>query len=156
MEEKVTLFELISIVLAFYAAILSTILMIRRIIENRKKLTIQLIYTTFYETLTLRISNKSKNPIIIQSISTGISGKEKIPINAMFERGTPEYPHKISSFDSWDNTLLFLTYMPFLDEKRITITVIDSEGDKFIKYSLYENNGKFSNFEKMKIRRKMK
>ena len=144
-----TLFEFLSIVLILYATILSTILGIHELSENRRKLGIVVIVQSFSNTISLRIINKGKNPIYVQGISIGFEGYGLAPMNGIFEGRIMTFPLKLSSYDIWEEKLSTNFFCGFIEKKKINISIQDSEGKSYSKYSVYESNDKFGGYTKI-------
>ena len=82
-----TQYEVLSIVLALVAFVLSTISGVYQLSENRRRLKIEFIFRSFSDTLSLRIINKGKNPIYIQGITVGFEGEGAAPLIVCLTEG---------------------------------------------------------------------
>lgn len=150
-----TMFEVLTVILAFYAAVLSTVLMANELIAEKERVKIVIEKIAFYEQARLIIINQSKKPITIGDISMELlthGGGESVPRNSMFHPDLrDENLHiKIGSFDS-----IALNFESALNDEimqsqgnvvRIIVYTID--GHEFSRFSTRTVNPKWGSIEK--------
>lgn len=140
------LFEQVKTFLAIYGAITSTVLLIREILKERRKITIILEYVAWYERVQIVIVNSGHRPITITEISMRIFSSngeddfgEPIPKNALFDLDLLDkpLPQIIKDGESVSLPLSSVISKNLLDNKlKAKINIFDAEGNKFSDFKI--------------------
>lgn len=155
--------DIVTIIIAAYAAILSTILGVYEFRKEKRSIKIYLEHVYFYETVQLTIFNMGHRAITINEISmlveVGTQGKVKrpyfdpVPANSMFntDRST-ELPFELE--DGKQKTIrLSQTVSDMLLNNRLSarITVFDAEGNQYKNYEKRGYNPKWGYYQKIHL-----
>jgi len=150
------LFEQVKTFLAVYGAITSTVLLIREILKERRRITIILEYVAWYERVQIVIVNSGHRPITISEISMRILSSngednfgEPIPKNALFDLDKIEKPLPKIIKDGESIILpLSQTISEHLLENNfnVKIFVYDAEGHEFMNFKKRLNNPKWGQY----------
>lgn len=141
-------YELISLLIAGYAALLSSILAFRAITENRRILKIKFVYVLFYEKIELILENSGKKPLTISSIILGDSIYDTAPLNSMFQDEFSGFPIKLEPNVEFRITLSEIFYDYFHNDT-LKIFVFDNDGNVYTKYKKYQLNPKKGGLERI-------
>lgn len=142
------IFNSISLILAIYGAIVSTILGINQILSYSKRLKIIIQYNAFYENMFLIIANISRRPITIMGLSANTSGGGPVPLNSMFRDDEclgEIFPFTIKPFET--RNLKIHEFFSF-DNETLSLTVYDIEGKAYSKFKKQIFNAKWGFVEK--------
>lgn len=143
--------DIISLSIALYAALVSTLLAIIKIRSNSKILKIVIDYVYFYETAYLRLINQSARPITIASIAMQ-TDRESVPSNCMFipDEGEIRFPKMVPEYSSIQLHLEVVLSTYILQEKarNLSIQVFDIDGKVYSKYKIRGINGKWGDVDK--------
>ena len=150
-----TTFEIITLIIAGYAALLSTFLAVREIIKERKNLEIKIVISVFENTADLVLFNNSNKPLIVNSISIIISHgipdhEETVHLVDMYSQDEKEwlnYPLTIEPF-SEVRAGLNITLIKYIEDNLFKILVYDANGEIHKKHKLYYINTKYGGFGK--------
>jgi len=137
--------DIISLSIALYAALVSTILAIIKIRSNSKILKIVLDYYDYYENVYLLFINKSARPITIANISIDLDG-DPVPFPFMFEFDGEGLclPRTINAYSSVEFKLSGPVFNSIITEKakNVSIKVFDIEGKVYSKYKIRQVNSR--------------
>ncbi len=140
-------YEIITLVIAIWGALISTILAIREILRENKKISIYLYYIEFEERYKISIVNTGTRPFELTDISLSInwSGKgeyDPIPIGSRFDE-IVNFPQIIEAGHSVSYYLSSVYYEALSNNGILSVEVFDSEGNVYNKYSKNYHNIKY-------------
>jgi hypothetical protein len=160
--------DIITIILAAYAAVLSTILAIVELRKNQRALTVFLEFVPFYEQALLRLVNPGTRPITVVSVAMEIFVEndgvnqpfwEAIPFRVLFERDPEKYPEGMRSLPDGLHLLPvhigdgkqallplsgMISNMLVANHMHAKIHVTDASGKVYDKFTISEANPKFA------------
>lgn len=154
-----TINDLFTLALAVYGAVLATILGIRELQRDKRRIGVILEYVAFYERAQIVITNIGHRPITIAEIrmEAGVkqNGKlywEGVPRNTLFAEAAKDHPLPIILDDGEYLALPLSTEIGkiFLEDKtRVRVFVYDVDGNVYKKFRTRFYNPKWGNYSKM-------
>ena len=145
--KDVTLF-----IIAFWGAIISTVLGVREIIKERRNITIFLLFYEFQVAYILSIVNTGRRPINIHSFNMAIKGIEAKDIYTQVRTGqlldsnpdikAPQLPMVLTDGQSVEFHLS-PSLSDYIRYNGVKVSVTDSEGHVYTKYRTMEINEKY-------------
>jgi hypothetical protein len=138
----------ITLLLAVYSAVLSTILALKEITKERKFLKIILQYNEFGAWYSIVCTNVGHRPITLVNISIVIPGQDAMPRNALYGLNDL-FPVTLEDGDhcSFKLSLEISEYIYKVDGK-IKIYLYDADGKSYTKYERISHNEKFGTYKK--------
>jgi hypothetical protein len=138
--------KIITLVLAIYGALLSTILGIREIAKERRKIAIFLEFKQWSGIFSIIITNVGHRPITLVDISMQLPPHgENLPRGLLREIKDP-FPITLDDGEHLNLELSLHTSSfinPFEKKKNIKIIVYDSEGRKYNNFKMLYHNEKY-------------
>jgi len=129
--------------LAIYGAVLSTILGVRELINERRRIIIFLQYWEFHNNYSILITNVGHRPITLLGISMDFLPQEYVPMNVIVPRAENPFPVTLTDGQHLTITLSQGLSSEIYDIKEnIKITVYDSENRKYSKFKRLSFNEK--------------
>ena len=150
---------IVASIVAFYGAVVSTILGINELLKTRRKVELFLEYVAGYEKYRLIVVNIGYRPITITSVAIGIyrieGGKkvfiDGVPANALFS-ADHEPPSLPITLKDGEQAVFWLTAQltetKFREEDNIGVIVFDAEGREFKTYKEREFDAKWGSYYK--------
>jgi hypothetical protein len=135
----------ITIFIAIYAALLSTVLGIRELLKEKRKLIIIIEDYPFYEKGYLILFNIGNPKIIISDVSFSVAG-EPAPANVIFDISSSDlpFPCSIQSGDFIKLPLSGVIFSALRENKNdVKIGVFDIEGNIYDKFVVNSHNPKW-------------
>jgi len=154
------LIDWITAIIAAYGAILSTYLAFREVGKERRKLKMTLEFMMFYGKARLIVANSGHRSLTIRNIKLSIALKsadgneslQNVPTNALFLTKEPEFPkflgtgetviYELSEVLSHDIGEIIHEGTVFNIKGKINISLYDTEGNIYTRYSRWENYSK--------------
>ena len=151
--------DVLTLILAAYGAIVSTILGIRELQRDKRRITVILEYMAFYEHAQITITNVGQRPITITEVGmetgTKKNGKtywESVPRNALFTLAVEEQPLPVTLGDGEHIALPLSDVISriFLEDKTLMkASVYDVEGNVYKKLRTRLYDPKWGHYSKM-------
>jgi len=149
--------DILILIIALYGAVIATILGIREIQGEKRRISVVLEYVAFYECTQITIINIGHRPITITEIgmaeNVNPNGKEywqPVPRNAIFESLNEPFPATLT--DGEHITLLLSNAVGpsfFMDNGRLAkVFVYDVEGNVYTKFKTRIYNPKWGIYDK--------
>jgi hypothetical protein len=138
--------DILTLIVAVYGALVSSILGIRELQRDRRRINIMLELVPFYERAQITIINIGHRPITITDIAVS-----DCPRNALFAQGVEE-PLPITLGDGEYTTLPLssvLSEMAFANPSDMHLSVYDAEGNEYNKFKSWEHNPKWGRYRKV-------
>lgn len=142
----------IELAIAIWGAVISTILGVIRIFENRSKIKIRLTHITFYETQEMYVTNLSKHPITVKEVGIRRILSKKEMLNADPFSSLPIFPTLDESADKVfpkrleeGESIRFkfsIDMDEIYDKGRFQSFVKDTSGKEYSTKEVYLYNGK--------------
>lgn len=133
--------DLITIIVALYGAVLSTILGLRELRRERRRISIILEHVAWYERAQITIINTGHRPITVTEIGMSVyfeqggrGGYDRVPRNALFGHELEVEPFPVTIRDGESITL---PLSPLVSEAllgsrmKAEVTVYDVEGNEY-------------------------
>lgn len=146
----------IELAIALYGAILATILGIRELTNERRKVTIILQYITFYDRAQIIVTNSGHRAITLTGLAmeTEIAGEhgkhwETVPQNALFDLESGKAPFPVTIDDGESVTLpLGIVVTEYLSKNKLSanLEIFDSEGHSYTKHKINIYDGKWGGY----------
>lgn len=150
--------EIVTVVLAAWGAILATILGVKEILQESRKIKIILEHIEFYETYQIRIINIGHRPITIAEIGLDVPFEEKkkdwdsAPANVLIDTDDPEYKPLPITIEDGKQIVLKLSNIVNSEimEKSMNVRlfVYDIEGKVYKKFNKLHYNPKWGHYYK--------
>ncbi len=140
----------LTIIIAAYGAIVSTILGIRELRKERRQISVILEYVDVMEKVQVTIVNSGYRPITITGISMALPmagpSLEKVPSGILFSDELDKWPFPVTLTDGQHISLLLsddLTDSIVRAKMDIKLKVFDAEGNIYSKYKImrYDTKG---------------
>lgn len=151
--------QILTLALAVYGAIVSTILGVREIRNGRRRILVILEYVAFYERAQVKITNTGYRPINITEIGVQIyfeqEGKgfwDQVPRNSLFGPAVEAEPFPTTIDDGEHLTLPLSDVVgsQLLENgMRAKVTVYDVEGNEYREFKTRLHNPKWGSYAKM-------
>lgn len=144
--------DIITLSIAGWGAILSTIMAWQKFIVERKKIKITLIELIWHANHKISIVNIGHRPITINEIELTLSNAEpRIPSTARFKKQS-KLPSTLSVGGMPIEFYLTdaISYEIIYNHATLNITVFDVEGNAYTKYSKEEHDERYNKIRKMK------
>jgi len=151
--------EIIAIILGIYSTIVSTILGIREVRRDRRRITVILEYIAWHERGQVTIVNSGHRPITVTEIGMSLFFKhegdgywDRVPRNAMFGQGVEHDSFPVIIRDGESITLpLSDVVSSYLSENRMKakLSVYDVEGNKYTKFQTRMHDPKWGSYKEM-------
>lgn len=142
-------FEIFSLIISGYATLLSTIIALAKLLESKNVLDISLVYTAFYDTWELVLTNRGKKPIFITNIMVTSDGYSIAPYVFLFDQEPIPLPLLLKP-QTEERGLLSSVIYDDLAKDRVKITVIDNRAKKITKFKRYELNLRIGEYKEIK------
>ena len=142
--------SLLTIIIALYGAIVSTILGIREINKEKKKIAIFLVYNEWQGGYSITITNIGHRPITLIDLQINIPSMGLVPKNAlMFDNLAEEvieWPMPVTLTDAEHISIRISSNVSkYIEEekKKIVIVAYDSEGKSYSEYKKLSYDSKY-------------
>lgn len=148
--------DIVTVVLAAWGAVLATILGVREIMQESRKIKIILEHIDFYETFQIRIINVGHRPITIAEIGLDVPIDEKrkdwdsAPANVLIDTDDPEYkPLPVTIEDGKQIVIKFSNIVNSVmmeNMMNVRLYVYDIEGKVYKKFQKMHYNPKWGHY----------
>jgi hypothetical protein len=147
-------YEKWTLIIATWGAVISTVLAILKIIDQKKKIKIYLSFIEFEEAYKITVVNTSLKPFEVIDICLGINWQKKgeydpIPSNARFTE-VVDFPLILEAGHSISYYLNPNYFDDLLRGSFLSIEVFDSEGNSYNKYTKNYHNIKYGSMRSQK------
>jgi hypothetical protein len=142
--------QILTLTLAIYGAVVSTILAYREIQKGRRRILIRLDYAYFLEIAEITITNVGYRPIAITGVGMHPEGSDMVPSNALLStRHSESQPLPVTINDGENVTLPLsdaVSNILLENNMKADIVVHDAEGRTYRKHKTGKRNPKWVNF----------
>jgi len=139
--------ETITLFLAVYGALLSTLLAVREISKERRRILIFLQYNQYSSQYSIACTNIGHRPITLKDIAISLTEHNSVPQDVIREISNP-LPKILNDGESFSFILpLGLSSDIYKAQKKVSISLYDSEGKKYTKFKNVIHNEKYGTYK---------
>jgi len=146
------LIEILTLIIAIYGAAIATVLGIRELQRDKRRISVILEYVSFYDHAQITITNIGRRPITISEINMTVK-QEQVPRNELFSINPEDEPFPLTIDDGEYITLPLhgIIGEAFLENtKSIKVSVYDIEGCVYTKFKSRIYNPKWGFYDKIR------
>ena len=150
-----SLSDILTLIIALYGAAIATILGIRELQRDKRRISVIIEYVAFEERAQITITNIGHRPITIAEINMSVmldNHWEQAPKNALFNANPEDVTFPIMINDGEYITLPLHELIGetfFKNRKNIKVAVYDIEGNTYTKFKSRLYNPKWGYYDKM-------
>jgi hypothetical protein len=133
--------------LAIYGAVLSTILAIREITKERRRIILFLQYNQYSAQYSIACTNIGHRPITLIDIAISLTDHNSVPRDVIREIKNP-FPVTLSDGENFSFILpLNLSGDIYKAKEKVSIALYDSEGKKYSRFKKVTHNEKYGTYK---------